>query len=108
MATTGDEGLEKARENPPDVVLLDLGLPGLNGLSVAERIRADPQLRGVWLVAVTALSVEDEAARRGFDGYFTKPVDYDLLLLHLCRDLPMRLDGSAPRARPSTLRPQID
>ena len=78
-AYTGPTALEAAAAHPPDVVLLDIGLPGLNGYEVARRLRLDPQLKGVRLVAMTGYG--DEADRRlaqeaGFDRHVVKPVDF--------------------------------
>ena len=78
-AYTGPTALEAAVAHLPDVVLLDIGLPGLNGYEVARRLRQDPQLKGVRLVAMTGYG--DEADRQlaqeaGFDRHLVKPVDF--------------------------------
>ena len=78
-AYTGPTALEAAAAHRPDVVLLDIGLPGLNGYEVARRLRQDPQLEGVRLVAMTGYG--DEADRQlaqeaGFDRHLVKPVDF--------------------------------
>jgi CheY-like chemotaxis protein len=78
-AYTGPTALEAAAADPPDVVLLDIGLPGLSGYEVAERLRQDPKLNGIRLVAMTGYG--DEAHRRlareaGFDRHLVKPVDF--------------------------------
>ncbi|WLI90811.1 PAS domain S-box protein [Massilia sp. R2A-15] len=70
--------LATAREIAPQVCLLDIGLPVIDGNELARRLRADPATAGAVLVAVTGYSHEqdrDEAARAGFDHYFVKPVD---------------------------------
>ena len=79
IAYTGPTALEAATAHPPDVVLLDIGLPGLNGYEVARRLRQDPQLKDVRLVAMTGYG--DEADRQlaqeaGFDRHVVKPVDF--------------------------------
>jgi len=74
----GPRAAEAAREYQPDVVLLDLGLPGLDGYEVARRLRRLPELEGVLLVALTGYGdTEDErrAAEAGFDEHLVKPVD---------------------------------
>ena len=77
-AYTGPGGLEAAVAHVPDVILLDIGLPGLNGYEVARRIRQDPRLHAVRLVAMTGYG--DEADRQlareaGFDRHLVKPAD---------------------------------
>jgi CheY-like chemotaxis protein len=89
-ASTAEQGIAKAHEFRPEVLLVDLVLPDLHGTDVAKRVRLDPQLKHAWLVAVTAYSLEDEAAKVGFDAYFLKPVDFEQLALHLRRELPAR------------------
>jgi len=76
---SGAEALERVDEFKPDVVLLDIGLPGLDGLQVAERIRADPANRNVRLVAITGYGKEADRARTreaGFTTHLVKPVDF--------------------------------
>jgi len=70
-------------EFQPDVALLDIGMPGLSGYEVAQRLRADPALDGLLLVALTGWGFDDNrtlARQAGFDRYFTKPIDPDALL----------------------------
>ena len=75
-ARDGDEALELARERRPDVAVLDLGLPSLDGIDVIRRIRADDRLSGVIVVVLTARAQEGDV-RRGFeagaDAYVRKP-----------------------------------
>jgi CheY-like chemotaxis protein len=77
-AYDGESGLKLAREFRPDVVLLDLGMPGLDGYEVARRLRHDEGLHDALLVAVTGWG-EEEARRRsaeaGFDLHLLKPAD---------------------------------
>jgi signal transduction histidine kinase/CheY-like chemotaxis protein len=75
-AYDGPEALLAAREFRPEVILLDLGLPTLGGLEVARRLRAEPDLRGVMLVAVSGYGGEEDLRRTrdaGFDGHLVKP-----------------------------------
>jgi CheY-like chemotaxis protein len=77
-AYTGPMGLEAA-SFIPEVVLLDIGLPGINGYEVAQRLRLLPQLDGVKLIAMTGYGQEADrqlARDAGFDSHLTKPVDF--------------------------------
>ncbi len=74
----GPEALDAARQFQPDVVLLDIGLPGMNGYEVAKRLRGDPALAGAMLVALTGWGSEDDkrqSREAGFDYHLTKPVE---------------------------------
>ena len=78
VAHTGPEGVEAARRGPPDVVLCDIGLPGLDGYGVARALRQDPATAGVRLIAVTGYGSDEDRRRSreaGFDLHLTKPVD---------------------------------
>jgi CheY-like chemotaxis protein/nitrogen-specific signal transduction histidine kinase len=77
-AEDGPSALAKLRADPPDVALVDIGLPGMDGYSLARAIRQDPVARGVRLIALTGYGqAEDqkEALDAGFDVHLTKPVD---------------------------------
>ncbi len=79
MAFDGPAGLQAAREYPPDVILLDIGLPGLTGIEVAERIRSEPAFSQTVLVAMTGYGQEADRKRSreaGFDHHLTKPADF--------------------------------
>jgi CheY-like chemotaxis protein len=76
-ATTGEAGITLAGEQPPDLVLLDLQLPGIDGHETLRRLRDGVLDSGVPVVAVTALAMTEDkerAAQAGFDGYLEKPV----------------------------------
>jgi CheY-like chemotaxis protein len=78
VAYDGPSALEAIRANRPAVVLLDIGMPGMDGYEVAARIRADPACRDVRLVALTGWGSEEERRRSreaGFDDHWVKPVD---------------------------------
>jgi CheY-like chemotaxis protein len=81
-AFTGPDAVAAAAEFLPEVVLLDIGLPGMDGFEVARRLRAMPALADAFLVAMSGYgSDEDRAQARlaGFDEYMVKPVDLDRL-----------------------------
>lgn len=70
--------MDLAVEQPPDLVLLDLGLPGIDGHEALRRLRASPRTRSLPVVAVTAYAMAADRARAleaGFDGYLDKPLD---------------------------------
>jgi PAS domain S-box-containing protein len=78
----GDEALPAAREVRPDVVLLDIGLPGLNGYEVARRLRKESWSTNLQIIAITGYAMKDDihkARQAGFDHHLTKPVNVDAL-----------------------------
>jgi CheY-like chemotaxis protein len=75
-ARDGREAIEKARELMPDLVLMDLSLPGIDGWEATSRLKADPETRHLTIVALSAhaLATEGERARQaGCDGFIAKP-----------------------------------
>ena len=82
-ATTGEEGLAAAQRELPDLILMDIQLPGLDGYEVTRRIKADAGLRHIPVIAVTSYALsgdEQKAAAAGCDGYVTKPFSPRMLL----------------------------
>jgi PAS domain S-box-containing protein len=82
LAGDGPSGLAAAREYRPDVALLDIGLPKMNGFELAQRIREDPSLEGTRLVAVTGYGQMHDRARAsasGFQHHLVKPVEFGAL-----------------------------
>jgi CheY-like chemotaxis protein len=76
-ATSGEEGLRLAAELPPDLVLMDLQLPGMDGTETMQQLRRGTLDPSVPVVAVTASAMPEDharAARAGFDGYVEKPI----------------------------------
>ena len=76
-ATDGERGIALAREQRPDLVLMDIQLPGIDGVQALGRLRADPDTAGIPVVALTAFAMKDDRERllaAGFDGYVEKPV----------------------------------
>jgi two-component system cell cycle response regulator DivK len=76
-ATTGEEGVRIAGEVSPDLILMDLQLPGIDGAEALRRIRSDPATRIVPAVAVTAFAMPEDRRRAfasGFNGYVEKPI----------------------------------
>jgi two-component system, cell cycle response regulator DivK len=76
-AQSGEDALRAAKETPPDLVLMDLQLPGIDGTETLHRLREGTLGSDVPVVAVTALAMAEDkerAARAGFDGYIEKPI----------------------------------
>jgi CheY-like chemotaxis protein len=79
---TGEQGIELAREKAFTVALIDIGLPDVDGYSVAQRIRSGPGAAGLVLIALTGYSEPEDVRRAreaGFDAHLVKPVDPDTL-----------------------------
>lgn len=77
-AVTGEEAIEIARHAIPDLILMDIHLPGIDGITTVERLRADPATSGIPVIAVTASAMAEDRARidaGGFDGYQSKPIE---------------------------------
>lgn len=78
----GLEGINRAREDIPDVVLCDIGLPGLNGYDVAKNFRGDESLQDVFLIALTGYAQPEDrelALRAGFNEHLAKPINLEVL-----------------------------
>jgi CheY-like chemotaxis protein len=78
LASSGTDGVQAARAFHPEVVLCDLGLPGMNGFEVAAELRRDPETASAQLIAVTGYGRDEDRRRSkeaGFDLHLTKPVD---------------------------------
>ena len=78
QAHTAEEGLRAARELSPDLVLMDLSLPGLDGLDATRALRDDPTTHYLTIIALTAHAMKGDEALAlgaGCDGYMTKPID---------------------------------
>jgi len=90
-AVTGEDGVVAAEANRPDLILIDIDLPGLNGYEATRRIKAIPALQGIPIIAVTsyALSGDDQKAfAAGCDAYVTKPFSPRALLAKIREYLP--------------------
>jgi two-component system, cell cycle response regulator DivK len=78
VATTAEQGVAMAVEQPPDLVLMDLRLPGMDGTAAMQVLRESAPTRAVPVVAVTAYAMKEDrvqALDAGFDGYLEKPID---------------------------------
>ena len=82
-ANNGELGIEKAREKLPDLILLDLMLPGIHGLDVCRIIKADQETKDIPIIMVTAMGQEEDIVKgleTGADDYITKPFSIKVLL----------------------------
>jgi CheY-like chemotaxis protein len=87
-APDGPTGLELANAKRPDLILVDIGLPGIDGYEICRRLRAREDLKATPILALSAnaMQVDIERGRvAGFDDYLTKPLDVKLFLLHVDR-----------------------
>src|SRR5215472_16247033 len=88
-ALSGAEALEKVAQSPPDLILLDVMMPGMDGFEVCQRLKSDPKTTHIPIVMVTALSDTENRVRgleAGADDFLTKPVN-DIALFARARSL---------------------
>lgn len=86
-AGDGEEAIEKAKVENPDLILLDLYIPKMDGYEVTRRLKGDQDLRHIPIIALTAHAMKgkrEEALAIGFDGYITKPINV--------RELPQQIE----------------
>ncbi len=78
QAFTGEEGIDKAIEERPDIILMDIQLPDISGLEAVERIRMMDDMQEILIIAITSYAMSGDRERMlnvGFEGYFEKPID---------------------------------
>ena len=98
-ACDGQEALHMIDQAQPDILLLDIGMPVLDGFAVVRKIRENPHLAKLPVVAVTAYAMQDDREKilnSKFDGYLSKPIDARSLMEELDRLLNQREDRNAP------------
>ena len=86
-ALTGPEGVMVAETHRPDVILMDVGLPGFDGFEATRRIKANPALAHIPIIAVTSYAMSSDEARAkdaGCDGFVSKPFRPSMLLKTIC------------------------
>lgn len=90
-AADGAEGIRLAERERPDLILMDLSLPVIDGWEAARRIKANTALKGIPIIALSAHAMrgdEERARQSGCDDYLSKPLDEDLLFAKLAKFLP--------------------
>lgn len=101
VARDGEEGVEAALREIPDLILCDIAMPKLDGYGVVKRLRAEPGLTGVPLIAVTASAMTGDRAKviaTGFDGYISKPITPETFVAEIETWLhPRGPNGDHPR-----------
>ena len=98
-ATSGEEALELAVAHAPDLVLMDVHLPGIDGVEALNRLRGDARTAAIPVLALTAQAMRGDRERfvgAGFDGYISKPVDIVELVATVKRSLQQRPPRSPP------------
>jgi len=112
MATHGREALEMARAQPYDLVLMDIQMPEMDGLTATREIRKEARLRTLPIVAMTAHAMTGDRERSleaGMNDHLTKPIDPEALYAALLRWIaPRRQGGAAPRPAPAPGAPADD
>lgn len=81
-ASDGEKGIHVAALTRPDIILMDIAMPGVDGLEATRKLRQDASLRSIPIIALTAYDTggfRRAAADAGFDGYLTKPINFDRL-----------------------------
>ena len=77
-ADNAEDGIALAQATPPALVLMDIQLPGMDGLTLTKQLKADPRTSGIAIIAATAYAMKGDEERvraAGCDGYITKPID---------------------------------
>jgi two-component system, cell cycle response regulator DivK len=99
QAETGALGLELAAEVNPDLILLDIQLPGMDGHSVARALKADPRFKAIPIVAVTSYALvgdREKCLEAGAEGYIEKPIDPETFAVSIEAFLRRPPEASAP------------
>jgi two-component system, cell cycle response regulator DivK len=95
-ATSAEIGLTLARDASPDLILMDIHLPGMDGLQATALLKADQATRAIPVIALTALAMKGDEERilaAGCDGYIAKPLDYKTFLASIKAWLAARSDS---------------
>ena len=96
-ASNGREAIAAAHQELPDLILMDIQMPEMDGYEAARRIRADARLANVPLVAVTSYAMagdREKAGDLGFVGYIEKPISTETFISEISRFIPIRKAGT--------------
>jgi PAS domain S-box-containing protein len=111
-ATTGNEGLNIAGKEHPDLILLDVVLPDINGFDVCKQIKADKELFGIYIILISGKEISSETQAKGLeagaDGYITRPVSKHELLARVQALLRLKQAETALRNKNAELNTLID
>jgi two-component system cell cycle response regulator DivK len=92
VAADGEAGVAKALETRPDVILMDVNLPGIDGLEATRRIKSQAETSAIPVIVLTSNAMKgdrEKALAAGCDDFDTKPVDFDRLMEKIARIVPM-------------------
>ncbi len=96
---TAEEGIRLAQATPPALVLMDIQLPGMNGIEALQHLRADPRTRAIPVIAVTASAMTHDRQQimaAGFDGYQAKPIDVTQFVAAVRQAVARPAEGETP------------
>jgi CheY-like chemotaxis protein len=99
-AEDGPTGIAMARETAPDVILLDIQLPGMDGYAVAKALRREPGLQRTPIIAVTSYAMvgdREKSLEAGCDGYIEKPINPETFVSEIEQVAPPGSDGASGR-----------
>jgi CheY-like chemotaxis protein len=100
VASDAEEALKVLDDFEPQIILMDVQLPGMDGLELTRRLKADPHRRGIVIIALTACAMkgdEEKARAAGADGYLSKPVDTRTLPASIASYLERRSESSVTK-----------
>jgi len=96
-AENGEEGIKRAKEGKPDLILMDISMPVMNGLTALKKIRDDSELKDIIVIALTSSAMardKEKVLRAGFDLYLTKPFNTRKLIEIVEDAFTKKLKGS--------------
>jgi two-component system, cell cycle response regulator len=99
----GEQGLQVAAREKPDLIILDVTMPVMDGVTMLTRLKADPELKGIPVIMLTAESGRDnvlQIARIGVRDYLVKPFKEEILIEKVSRIVPLQKQAPAPVVAP--------
>ncbi|HKD08293.1 MAG TPA: response regulator [Bryobacteraceae bacterium] len=99
LAEDGEQGIDVARSQKPDLILMDMDLPVLDGWEATRRLKADISSKSIPIIALTAHALQSDCVRAyqaGCDDFATKPIEFTELMSKIDRALGSRGEASAP------------